>query len=342
MKKNRIYPLAVMAALYLIWRIAFFTAPESELIHLQGTTMGTISYSIKYIDKENRAFQKEIDSILVAFNNSLSTYIPSSEISQLNTSGTIKFRSPFFYPVLEMSREVHDNSHGAFDPTIGPLVNAWGFGPKKVLEMDSSSVDSLLQIVGFDKVIFDAQTATMNPNMYLDFSAVAKGNAIDVIGGFLSSKGIENFMVEIGGEVTCRGNNQHKDLWAIGIEKPQINAESQGAFAIVTLDNKALATSGNYRNYYIKDGKTISHTINPKTGYPATHNLLSASIIAENCTLADAYATASMVMGYEAAKLMVERVKGIECVLIYTNEKGGMSSFVSKGIASKVELLRVD
>lgn len=339
MKKKRIFPIAIIAMLYLFWRI-IFSPPEKSTIHLQGTTMGPIPYSVKYIDKQNRSFQAEVDSLLIAFNNSLSTYIPESEVSRFNSNDSLYFETPFFYPILKSSDEVYKNSNGAFDPTIGPLSNAWGFGPKENISMDSTKVDSLMMVIGFDKIRYNENYAVKNSGMYLDFSAVAKGYGIDVIGDFLASKGIENYMVEIGGEVNCKGKNQLNDFWSIGIEKPVMDISEEGIIAIAKLENKALATSGNYRNYYLKDGKIISHTISPYTGYPISHNLLSASIFADNCTLADAYATACMVMGLDASKKMVNHIEGIECVLIYSDQDGQRKVYISDGISSKIELLQ--
>jgi len=338
MYKRKIYPLALIALVYLIWRFTTFS-PEKRIVHLQGTTMGPIPYSIKYLDEQKRSFQTEIDSILLVFNNSLSTYIAQSEISKFNTNDSIVFETVFFYPILKMSAEVYKTSQGSFDPTVGPLVNAWGFGSEKNMEMDSSAVDSLLTIIGFDKIKFDDKSATKDSGMYLDLSAVAKGYGIDVVADFLRTKGVQDYMIEIGGEVTCRGINEYGKLWSIGIEKPVMNVNNRGTFAIAKLDNMALATSGNYRNYIEKDGKIIVHTINPQTGYPITHNLLSASIFAKKCTMADAYATACMVMGLEASKKMINQTKNLECLLIYANKKGDLEVYISDGMASNIELL---
>lgn len=332
------YLLIAIVLIYLLWRLVYFS-PEKKLIHLQGTTMGPIPYSIKYFDKQNRSFQAEVDSLLIVFNNSLSTYIPQSEISQFNANDTVIFETLFFYPILKMSEEVYKNSQGSFDPTIGPLVNAWGFGPEKNIEIDSAKINSLLAIIGFDKIKYDNTSATKKKGMYLDLSAVAKGYGIDVVTDFLQSRNIHDYMVEIGGEVACKGKNQYDKLWSIGIENPKMNSDNEPLFAIAKLENTALATSGNYKNYIVKDGKIIVHTINPKTGYPIVHNLLSASIFAKNCTLADAYATACMVMGLEASKKMIQQTKNTECLLIYTNEKGSLEVFISDGITSKIELL---
>lgn len=341
MSKNKIFKILIIVGVLVIWKFTIFDDDSAVLhpIQLSGTTMGPIPYSIKYMDIEARNFQVEIDSLLDAFNNSLSTYIPSSEISRFNSEDQFKFETEFFYPVLKASKEVFENSEGAFDPTIGPLVNAWGFGPNKKTQMDSSAVDSLLQIVDFKKVIFDESQAKKQKGMSLDFSAIAKGNGIDVVANYLELKGPKDYMVEIGGEVTCKGNSPNDTLWVIGIQKPAMEGGLGGLFAKVWLENRSLATSGNYRNYYLEDGKIIAHTISPFTGYSISHNLLSASVFADNCTLADGYATACMVLGFEESKKLVNRIEGLDAFFIYSDEQGNYLSWASKGIEKYVELV---
>lgn len=345
MNKNRIYKILAIIAVFAIWRLFVAnntTQPDAEEtaeIHLTGTTMGPIPYSIKYMDEQGRDFQTEIDALLNAFNNSLSTYIPSSEISRFNTDDFFEFETDFFYPVLLTSKEVYEKTGRAFDPTIGPLVNAWGFGPEKSKGPDSLEVDSLLSIIGFDKVVFDENTARKQPGMYLDLSAVAKGNGIDVVAEFLRGKDITNFMVEIGGEVVCQGHSKAARPWVIGIQKPTLKSESSELMAKISMKNIAIATSGNYRNYYVKDGKMIAHTISPFSGYPESSNLLSASVFAKNCTLADAYATACMVLGLEKSKQLIDKIDGLECFFIYTDEQGDYQTYASEGIAPHIEVV---
>lgn len=313
---------------------------ESRVLqHLTGTTMGTIPYSIKYMAGEADNYQIQIDSLLGAFNQSLSTYIPSSEISRFNQQDSISFESTFFYPVLEMSEEMYENSGGAYDPTIGPLVNAWGFGPEKKSSLDSAKVDSLLNVVGFDQISFNKKFATKPSHTYLDFSASAKGYALDVIAQFLEARMITDFMIEIGGEVRCQGQNENNAVWKIGIEKPEMGQSAGNPFAIAFVNNRSLATSGNYRNYYVEDDKIIAHTISPFTGYTVSHTLLSASIFAPNCTLADGYATACMVVGLDEAIKMIEKLNGIDAFFIYSGEDGSLKSYATAGIQSQIEVL---
>ena len=338
MQKRRILIIVLAVGILIVFRK--LNPMESPVLqHVTGTTMGSIPYSIKYMASEDAFFKKEIDSILVAFNQSLSTYIPNSEISKFNQNDTIIFESTFFYPVLQMSEEMFVNSKGAYDPTIGPLVNAWGFGPKKKSSLDSALVDSLLQVVGFEQITYDEQMATKPPYTYLDFSASAKGYALDVIAQFLHAQGVDNYMVEIGGEVRCHGQNQNQTVWRIGIERPEMTQNVGNAYATVFVNNRSLATSGNYRNYYKENGKIISHTISPFTGYNVTHNLLSASIFAPNCTLADGYATACMVMGLEESINMIEKLNGIDGFFIYSDENGELKYYATAGIESQIEIL---
>ncbi len=345
MNKSRVVKLVVIVIVFALWRLiashmdSSLSSEPLTSVHLTGTTMGPIPYSIKYLHKKGTNFQVSIDSLLNTYNNSLSTYIPHSEISRFNKNDIISFETPFFYPVLKASQQVYENTQGAFDPTIGPLVNAWGFGPDKKVRMDSSEVDSIRAIVGFDKVIFNEKEATKIAGMKLDFSAIAKGNGIDVVADFLEKKGITNYMVEIGGEVVCKGKSPSDAAWVIGIQRPSMQAGNSELLAKVYMHDKAIATSGNYRNYYVENGRIISHTISPFTGYPVTHNLLSASIFAENCTLADGYATACMVMGLEASKKLIEATREIEGVLIYSDENGDYQTYISEGMQEYVELI---
>ena len=325
-------------AILFIWRQVRLSKAE-QLMVIQGTTMGTIPYSIKFIDDEESVTQKEVDSILTAFNQALSTYISDSEISEFNSSDHIVFRSGLLFPVFEMSKEVYEKSDGAFDPTVGPLVNAWGFGKNKESRIDSSKIDSLKLLVGYDKIQFSQKGASKPKNVLLDFSASAKGYAIDVVSDHLNEKGIHSFMVEIGGEVSCKGRNQEGNVWKIGIEKPSMELTRGELFATTFVNNKSIATSGNYRNYYMENGKIISHTINPSTGFPVRDNLLSASIYANNCTLADGYATACMVLGLDRSIQMIEGNSAIDGFLIYSDEDGQLRWYASEGISNLVEVL---
>lgn len=339
MAKRKIIIIA-LAILVLVVVRQYQEQDNSEYYQLVGTTMGSITYSVKYVGDESQNFQIEVDQILIDFNQSLSTYIPSSEVSMFNRIDSITYQSPYMYPILQMSKKLFTDTKGAYDPTIGPLVNAWGFGPTKKSTLDSALVDSLLQIVNFDLVKFDRIKASKTKGSYLDFSASAKGYAVDVIADFLTSQGIENYMIEIGGEVRCHGFNQNQTVWNIGIERPAVQVAIGDLYATVFVKNQSLATSGNYHNYYQSGGQIISHTISPFTGYNVTHNLLSASIFAPNCTLADGYATACMVKGLDASIEMVEKLEGVEGFFIYSNDDGSLASYATAGISNQVKVLK--
>ncbi|REE05928.1 FAD:protein FMN transferase [Marinoscillum furvescens] len=329
--------LVVLGALYRMYQ----SQPEYSLTHVTGQTMGTIQYNVKYLGDDASNHKKSIDSLLVAFNQSLSTYIPNSEISTLNQTGRLSEPSALFIDVLAQSKLVYETTDGAFDPTVGPLVNAWGFGPDKLPNVpDSSLIAQLRQHVGFHEISYTEDQIVMDTAMYLDFSATAKGLAVDVVAEFLETNGYENYMVEIGGEVRAAGKNDKGEIWKIGIEDPTVAQTEQRLLAIVALQDRSMATSGNYRNYYEKDGRIIAHTIDPRTGYNTTHNLLSASVFAEDCMTADAYATAFMVLGVEASKQIV-RHSEMEAFLIFQNSDGTLGSYVSEGLQSAIQLNKI-
>ena len=302
--------------------------------------MGNISYNIKYLSKEKINYKPEIDSILVDFNNSLSTYISDSELSKFNNTDTLFNISNELYTILKVSDKIHRSTKGAFDPTIGKLVNLWGFGPTKILETpDSLKVRETLKNVGFDQIYFDNKIAVRNNlNIYLDFSAIAKGYAVDIIAKFLNNKNIKNFMIEIGGEVRCSGFNENKN-WIIGINDP-FEKNLNLPFASVSLVDRSLATSGNYRNFYRKNNKVISHTIDPRTGFSSNSNILSASVFHKSCIEADAYATAFMVLGKNKSIQIVEKNKDLDAFLVFLDENGNIKNYVSKGIEKYINLLK--
>jgi thiamine biosynthesis lipoprotein len=336
-KKNVIFSALLLIAIIAVW---FYRNQSQSIdsqanvpsIQVQGETMGT-TYTIKYIDPQNRNLKKEIDSILIAFNQSLSTYIPDSEISIFNSKAdSIQFQSPFFYPVLKRSKEIFERSEGAFDPTVMPLVKAWGFGPNRKDQIEKPKIDSLLLLIGFENLEFDEKKVKkLKKNVQIDFNAIAQGYGVDVIGDFLEENKISNYMIEIGGEVLCKGKNEDGKLWSIGIENPQFEEKGgQQVQAIIQLDNQALATSGNYRKFYLKDGKKYAHTIHPKTGYPVQHSLLSATVVASDAISADAYATSMMVLGKDKA-IELAKTEGLEIFLVY-DDNGQIKTYTSEKI----------
>lgn len=343
-QKNALYSLILVVAFISVYFYRQYYASTSQTqnseaadyMRVEGTTMGVVKYQIKYQDSLKRNFKKEIDSILVAFNQSLSTYIPDSEISTFNQNQKgFAFGSAYFYPVLEKSQEVYEVSQGSFDPTVGPLVNSWGFGNKKIEKKPTpEQVDSLKQLVGFEKVSFTKDSVLKaQAEIELNFSAIAKGYAIDVVAQFLETKQIKNYLVEIGREVLCKGLNAQKETWTIGIINPLYKEAGQKQLqAKVKLENRALASSGNYENYWEEDGKKYAHIIDPKTGYPVKHSLLSASVFAPDCMTADAYATAFIVLGLKESKDIIESQKDLDAFLIYADEEGNLKTYTSDGI----------
>ena len=329
----RFYLLALVVAIFVVWKYRqVHTAHE---VYVSGTTMGSIAYNIKYLDAEKRDFKKEIDSLLADFNRALSTYIPDSEISVFNREGAVAFKMPYFPEILRAGKVVYEKSDGAFDPTIGQLIDAWGFGAKNATDPDSTQVDSLLHLVGFDKIEFNSERVISTiTGVQLNFSAIAKGQAIDVVGDFLAGRGVENYMVEIGGEVRSLGKNSAGEYWVIGIEVPD-KARVGELFDAVRLRNQGMATSGNYRNFRIlQDGRKVAHTIDPKTGFPKMQTLLSATVFAPTCMYADAYATACMVQGLQKAKAMILADPTLEAYFIYANDEGEMETYLSPGMVS--------
>jgi thiamine biosynthesis lipoprotein len=302
--------------------------------------MGT-TYHITYFDKKNRDFKNSIDSLLVIVNRSINNYDSSAEVSLFNRSKNgIAIKLPYFFPPVEKSNEIFHASAGAFDPTVMPLVNAWGFGAGRQINPDSAEVDSIKAFVGFEKVRFSRDSVLKSdPNVQLDFGGIGQGYGADVITDFLKSKGITNMLVELGGEGMAVGKNLTTGKpWQIGILDPNSTYENQFFKAYVSLTDKSFTTSGNYFNYREIDGKKYSHTIDPDTGFPAQRPILSASVFTTDCITADAWGTAFMVMGHENAIELIKKHPELEVLLIYTNAEGKMETFITDGIKPFVKL----
>ena len=337
--KNIIYSLGLVSAVFLVW---YYRQGKVETpIVFDGNTMGT-TYHIKYFDEQNRNLKPQIDSLLIIFNNSLSTYIPDSEISRFNKDSVFRFESEYFTEVLQASSNVVELTNGAFDPTVMPLVNVWGFGPEKRQDVDSAYIDSIKTFVGFDKMIqFNKEKVwKTDKRATLDFSAVAKGYGVDIVVEYIQSLGIEDLFVEIGGEVRCAGSNlQSGNPWRIAIIDPVSEIVNPTFIAQLEPGNKSVATSANNFNYRIVDGVKYSHTISPYSGFPIKQAILSATVITDDCQTADALATSFMVMGHEKAMNIVKNQSGIDAFLIYSRSDGRMDYFVSDGIKDKINLL---
>lgn len=309
---------------------------EMDSHQYNGEALGT-TYMVRYYSDKDINFESSLDSILEDINSSMSTYITKSDISRINRGDTTVIVDEHFKRVFEASDKIFKESNGFFDPTVGVLVNAYGFGPGNPLkEIDSIALDSLRSLVGFDKIrITDNQTIKKgNPAIYLDFNAIAKGYTIDVIAEYLEANNIENYLIELGGELRANGKNLEKDAgWVVGIDDPHQEGTQRKLQAKIKLVSASMATSGNYRKYRLDSvtGQKYVHTINPKTGKAERSNILSASVIAENCMLADGYATAFMALGLERTKAALERIKNVEVYIMYSKEDGGMEIYSSPG-----------
>lgn len=312
--------------------------PVEKKIMFQGLTQGTY-YAITYYDSKGRNFQPEIDSILKAFDLSVSMWVPESVISRINRGDSLVHPDEWFIDIFNRAEEIAERTDGAFDFTIGPLVNAWGFGFKGKMILDSAMVDSLRQLVDYKTVrLYEGKIIKDKKNIQFDFNAIAQGYSVDVLGDFLVSKGISNFLIDIGGEVLGKGSKPEGQAWLVGIENPAIDSLSERSInAKVKLNDKALATSGSYRKYYEENGIRYSHTIDPKTGYPVRHSLLSVSVLAGDCATADGYATAFMVMGFEKAKDFVENEPELEAFFIVATDDGLFKTYATKGFQSIIE-----
>lgn len=327
---------------------------NGEVVHkhqlVSGYTQGT-TYTVITGDDSLLVSTEELDGLLAQFDTSLSSYIKPSIVSRFNKAnvGAHAFldKNNFFQDCLEESMEIYSRTNGAFDPSVYPLVAGWGFLKDPRIEMDNNQVDSLRQLIGFQEGTDFSYTKGTNgqftlvkkrPNLKFDFNAIAQGLSVDVLAKYLEQKGHENYFVEIGGEVRVKGRNREGHFWRIGVDAPKESNDGREEIRditnVVNLRAGAVATSGNYRKFYEKEGVKYSHTIDPTTGYPVQHTLLSATVWSDKCSKADAYATAFMVMGTEETKRFLEENHDLrlEVLLIFTNEKGRMEKFFTPGM----------
>ena len=286
-----------------------------------GMTQGSY-YSITYYDEQNRDFHHEFDSIFEEIESTLSLWDENSIIRKVNRNDTSVALNKIFVDNFNYAMRAAELSDGLFDPTVGPLVQAWGFHFKEGMEMTPEIVDSLRQFVDYRKIkIEDGKVIKENPNMTLDFNAVAQGYTTDVIGDFLLSKNVNNFLVDVGGEILAKGCKPNGHLWKVGIEKPAANKDSERIVQeIVELCNQSIVTSGNYRKYVERGGKRYSHSLNPKTGYPSENSLLSATVICDNTAWADCLASICMVVGIDKAKEILATQENVKAYFIYIDE----------------------
>jgi len=307
---------------------------------IRGFTQGT-SYSVKWYHHKkvrDQEVQKDIENLLASIDSSLSTYNPSSIISRVNNNEEVILDS-FFVNVFNRSLEIWALTGGAFDITAAPLINAWGFGPDATKRFNESIKNRLMELVGMDKIkIVEGRIVKSDPGMCLDVNAIAQGYTVDVLCDYLSSRGFEKYLVEVGGEVRTRGTKPGNMPWIIGLDKPSDGNYTPGLYrqADIKLVDKALATSGNYRKFYMEDGIKYSHTIDPKTGYPVRHKLLSATVISDDCMTADALATACMVLGLEKAREMILGMEGIDAYLVYSDDEGNFKTWFTEGMIERL------
>jgi thiamine biosynthesis lipoprotein len=317
---------------------------NTEYVTRQGVTEGT-TYRIVYESPVGKSYDLEISQLLQQFNESLSIYLPHSLISRINRNDPEAEVDSYFRTVFNKAREVHEASSGVFDITIAPIVNFWGFGfTSDVPYTDAAKIDSLLQYVGMQKVrIAGNKVVKDHPGVMLDMNAIAKGYSVDVVAAFLKEKGCRNYLVEIGGEVVAQGVNASGKSWRIGIDRPSDNAvPGRELQAIISLNNKALATSGNYRRFFEKDGVKYAHSIDVKTGYPVRHNLLSATVVAEDCMTADAWATVCMVSGLEKSIELLENHPELDALLVYSDRQGNYKVHTTKGLRDAIVELKLN
>lgn len=335
LKKGFIAKLVLL--LFLILGTVFIVRQQrvTPYQHDSGLIFGTV-YNITY--QCDHSLKSEIEAELHKVDNSLSPFNDNSIITKINRNENVEV-DKMFTDVFTLAMQVSKETDGAFDITVAPLVNLWGFGFKNGTTPTKETVDSLRRFVGYNKVrMVGRRVVKQDKRIMLDCSAIAKGYGSDVVAAFLRSRGIDNYMVEIGGEIVTRGVNDKRLPWRIGVTKPtddslSVNKELQ---TVLNITDKAMATSGNYRNFYYKNGRKYAHTIDPKTGYPVQHSLLSATVIADNCATADAYATSFMVLGIEQAKVILEHHPELMAYFIYSDGKGNNAVWFSKTLKDKI------
>ena len=334
-KKRMIWQLPFLVLLIVGTVIIIRHQHSMPYQHNSGFIFGTV-YNITYQWDED--LNSEIVNELNKVDNSLSPFNNNSIITHINRNENVKVNDMFTH-VFDIAMQVSKETDGAFDITVAPLVNAWGFGFKSGINPTQQVIDSLKQIIGYQKVrLVNDKVKKNDPRIMLDCSAIAKGYGSDVVARFLETKGVKNYMVEIGGEIVTKGLNNKRLPWKIGVTKPtddtlDINTELQ---TVLNVTDIAMATSGNYRNFYYKGGKKYAHTIDPHTGYPVQHNILSSTVLAKDCATADAYATSFMVMGLEKARKLLEKHSELMVYFIYSDEKGNNKVWFSPSLADKV------
>jgi thiamine biosynthesis lipoprotein len=313
-------------------------AVSGDYVTVTGMALGT-SFQITYKDGKKRDFHDSVMKVFDGFENSLSVYRKNSVISKVNRNEDVVL-DDYFIRMFDRAREITEQTDGAFDISAAPLFEVWGWGEKTKVKVTPEMIDSLKQYTGMDKIRVEGRRVVKNnPNVRINSNAIAKGYCSDIVAGFIERQGINDYLVEVGGETVVKGKNRLGKDWRIGIDKPFDGnlIPGQSLQAKVNVTDKALATSGDYRRYYIEDGKKFSHTIDPKTGYSAKQNVLSVTVIAHDCMTADALATAFMVMGLEKIKAFLNDHPDIEVLVIYS-DNGEMKEFASEKMKPRIEV----
>jgi thiamine biosynthesis lipoprotein len=304
--------------------------PEQKIV-FHGKAQGTF-YNVSYFAADTLVSQKAMDSLLSAFDLCASMYNPKSIISRINRNEPAEADSSFKV-IFRLAMDVSEKTNGAFDITVGPLVNAWGFGFKQKIKLTKAKVDSLRQFVGYKNVHLEGnKVVKSNPGITIDFNAIAQGYSVDLLAHFIDRKGIQNYLIEIGGEVIGKGKKTDGKNWVVGVEKPSSDMyQNQEVKTTLKLENMAVSTSGSTRKYYEENGIRYSHTIDPATGYPVKHSLLSVSVLAPSCAVADAYATVFMVLGLEKSKEFLNKNKQLNAYFIYSGKDGLLKTYATEG-----------
>lgn len=313
---------------------------EPRLVENSGYAQGS-TYQIKYLTTRNQNFEAEINSMFEDIDNSMSTYVPTSIISEVNKGGSWVEVDQLFFTVLNRSLEIAEETSGDFDPTVAPIVRLWGFGFDEIRgDVNEEMINEVRSRTGYDQVELNGNRVKVPEGFSLDFNAIAQGYTVDVLADYLESEGIKNYMVEVGGEVKTKGLNDKNQIWSIGVDKPQSSIDREDRFQfIIELKDASLATSGNYRKYWVDEetGNKYSHTIDPHTGTPARNRLLSASIISSSAMDADAYATVCMVKGLEGCKAFLKGKEDLEGYLVFTNDAGEWEVYITEAFESSIK-----
>ncbi|MEM1094364.1 MAG: FAD:protein FMN transferase [Bacteroidota bacterium] len=331
-------PALLFASLALVLVSCEYSA-QPVLIEHAGSAQGS-TYQIKYLAPDEQNLRVETDSIFARIDYSMSTYAPTSLISQVNRGDTWVHVDSLFMTVLRRALEIAEETHGDFDPTIGPLVNLWGFGPQeKRRSIEPDTVRRVMARTGYGAIQISDEGVSIPAGFTIDFNAIAQGFTVDVIAAHLEQKGLTDYMVEVGGEVRTRGTNDRGNVWRIGLDKPADVVNPDDRFQVILeLKDSGLATSGSYRNFWVDEetGMRYAHTIDPQTGYPANNTLLSATILAPSAMDADAYSTACMVKGLEECKTMLQNKADLEGYLVFGSENGSWGTFTTAGFEAYI------